>query len=528
MAKINLWRDETINEYYYIGGLSDEQVQKLLALKKVNPNKGLDFLTDIVYDISDEDVKRLIESGKRYSELFNSEPPKGKLRPYQTVNVAYGYYAKKALLGDSYGLGKTYLIGGIINLLKRDMGDDLGKILVLGEKNTVYQLRDSIVKTTGLKTIVTTGERDVVLETLDNISDCDVVIGTHSVLNSSQFTADAIYNRHFNVLFVDESSAFKSPKSDAASKLLEFSKLVEYMFELNATPIELELMDLYTQLYLLDHKLLPAKTTFEKEYYKYDYSKFVPTRMGCKEGMEEKARIRMSLRYNGYTRKQLFGYDVTDGNDVHVCFVEKSREQRYLLNQKFMWQLVLDAPIYVDKFFDINEHSVPKMGCLMGLARSVLKGKKTLIYCKYKRMHTHLKYRLEELGYKVKIINGETDSETRNDIKNDFNDGDTDIIVSSLKRGLDLTNGDVCVMYTLETNPQKMKQIEGRIMRSMKPVGKEFYIILTEKSEETRKIKGIMKSRDDTAKKVVNLDDGILKECIRQVLEHEKNYIKKK
>ena len=101
MAKINLWHDETINEYYYIGELSDEQVQKLLALKKVNPNKGLDFLTDIVYDISDEDVKRLIESGKRYSELFNSEPPKGKLRPYQTVNVAYGYYAKKALLGDS-------------------------------------------------------------------------------------------------------------------------------------------------------------------------------------------------------------------------------------------------------------------------------------------------------------------------------------------------------------------------------------------------------------------------------------------
>ena len=65
-------------------------------------------------------------------------------------------------------------------------------------------------------------------------------------------------------------------------------------------------------------------------------------------------------------------------------------------------------------------------------------------------------------------------------------------------------------------------------MRSMKPVGKEFYIILTERSEETRKIKGIMKAREDTAKKVVNLDDGILKECIRQVLEHEKNYIKKK
>ncbi len=526
MAKVEVWFDEEINEYYYIGSLTDEQIKKLLALKKVDPNVGLPFLEDIVYDIDDETVNFLVENNARYVDHFGEEPPKGKLRPYQTVNVAYGFYGKRVLLGDSYGLGKTYLIGGIINLLKKYHEDKLGKILVLGEKNTIYQLRDSIVKTTGLKTLVTTGEEKQVLNAIEKMADTDILIGTHSLLGSSYFTSNVVYNVQFSVLFIDESSAFKSEKSDSASKLLEFSKLVEYMYELNATPIELELMDLYTQLHLLDTKLLPAKTTFEKEYYKYDYSKFIPKKIGYKEGLVDKARIRMSLRYNGYSRKELYGYDVTDGNKVEVLFVKKSEQQKELLRQKFNWQLVYDAPSYIEKEFDINEESVPKLGCLMNLARTKLKGKRTLVYCRYKQMHTYLKQELEELGYNVSIINGETDSGVRNDIKKDFNDGNIDIIISSLKRGLDLVNGDICVIYTLETNPQKMKQIEGRILRSMKPEGKEFYVILTEKSEETRKVKGIMKLRDEVAQRVVSLDEGILKECIRQVKEREKSYIK--
>lgn len=527
MANIALWQDESINEYYYVGSLTDEQIKKLLALKKVNPHVGLPFLEDIVYDIDDDTVSMLIEQDKRYTELFNEEPPKGKLRPYQTINVAYGFYGKRVLLGDSYGLGKTYLIGGIINLIKKFYGDDVGKVLVLGEKNTVYQLRDCIVKTTGLKTLVTTGEEKQVLNAIENMGNTDVLIGTHSLLSSSYFTSNVVYNVQFRVLFIDESSAFKSDKSESASKLKEFSKLVEYMYELNATPVEMELMDLYTQLYLLDPKLLPAKTTFEKEYYKFDHRKFVPTKMGYKEGAVDKARIRMSLRYNGFSRKELYGYDVTSGNKVELIFAQKSKQQRELLNLKYFWQLVFDAPNYIDKEFDINEETVPKLGCLMNLARTKLKGKKTLVYCRFKQIHHYLKHELEKLGYQVAIINGDTESDVRNDIKNDFNDGDVDIIVSSLKRGLDLINGDVCVLYTLETNPQKMKQIEGRILRSMKPEGKEFYVILTEKSEETRKVKGIMKNRDEVAQKVVSLDDGILKECIRQLKEHEKSYVKK-
>ena len=38
------------------------------------------------------------------------------LRSYQTINVAYGFYSKGAILGDAYGLGKTLTAAGIINL----------------------------------------------------------------------------------------------------------------------------------------------------------------------------------------------------------------------------------------------------------------------------------------------------------------------------------------------------------------------------------------------------------------------------
>jgi SNF2 family DNA or RNA helicase len=527
MAKtLAVWQDEKTNEYYYIGSLTDIQVKKLLALKKIDPKVGLDFLENMVYDIDKKTAKLLIENKKSYFEMFGKEPPLGSLRPYQTINVAYGYYAQRALIGDSYGLGKTHTMGGIINLLRKCEGEKLGKVLVLGEKNTVYQLQEELVRITGLRTAVTTGQKKDVENVLKEIDECDIIIGTHSLLGASVFTTHVIYNKTFNVLFVDESSVFKTEKSDLASKLSAFSGLVKYMFELNATPIELELMDLYTQLYLLDKKLLPARTTFEKEYYAYDYTKFVPKKLSCKAGMEEKARTRMSLRYNGYSRKMLSGYSVEDGNLIEVIFVEKSREQKFLLGQKHTWQLVLDAPMYIDKNMEISEETVPKLKAISDLAKTRMKNKKTLIYCRYKQVHEHLKVMLEGQGYNVAIINGETDSNVRNETKNEFNYGEIDVIISSLKRGIDLVNGDICVMYTLETNPQKLKQIEGRILRSMKPEGKEFYVLLTERSEETRKVKGIMKKRDDTAKKVVNLDESILNECIRQVQEKERTYRK--
>ena len=45
MAKtLAVWQDEKTNEYYYIGSLTDIQVKKLLALKKIDPKVGLDFL----------------------------------------------------------------------------------------------------------------------------------------------------------------------------------------------------------------------------------------------------------------------------------------------------------------------------------------------------------------------------------------------------------------------------------------------------------------------------------------------------
>ena len=66
-----------------------------------------------------------------------------------------------------------------------------------------------------------------------------------------------------------------------------------------------------------------------------------------------------------------------------------------------------------------------------------------------------------------------------------------------------------------------MKQIEGRILRETQPVGREFYVLVTEKSEETRRMKNQMYREDRSASKVLNLDDGILKTCVEQILEHE-------
>ena len=39
------------------------------------------------------------------------------------------------------------------------------------------------------------------------------------------------------------------------------------------------------------------------------------------------------------------------------------------------------------------------------------------------------------------------------------------MLITNIKKSLNLSGGDVCIFYTVESNPSKMEQIRGRIDR---------------------------------------------------------------
>ena len=117
------------NEFYQ-GSLTDEQCASLKhIIKSAN-------YSDI------ESIKQAYADGVKPIEITE----RGTLTDAQTVGVAYMYYARRCLLGDQVGLGKTVECAGLLNVIKQD---GVRNILFLTEKTIVPQIRDKLIKFTG-------------------------------------------------------------------------------------------------------------------------------------------------------------------------------------------------------------------------------------------------------------------------------------------------------------------------------------------------------------------------------------------
>lgn len=84
----------------------------------------------------------------------------------------------------------------------------------------------------------------------------------------------------FDMVIIDESSSFKSPKAQRFKALKKVSKLIDRMVQLTGTPSPNGLMDIWAQIYLLDDgaRLGRSMTSYKQCYFTSDYMgyKFTP------------------------------------------------------------------------------------------------------------------------------------------------------------------------------------------------------------------------------------------------------------
>lgn len=173
--------------------LTTEVCDKLENLLRLNKDRGLvSDLKNIIYDLPPSDVQQIKET--KSNESVNLR--KGTLENHQTIGVAYMYFAKRLVLGDSVGLGKTVEVCGLCNLLESTYakrGEDF-KFLYLTGKNLVEQAREELIKFTGNYVEVVHGDNSLKTSVKNfcknNSAYYDLsnsVVATHSVLNSVDF-----------------------------------------------------------------------------------------------------------------------------------------------------------------------------------------------------------------------------------------------------------------------------------------------------------------------------------------------------
>ena len=112
----------------YIGRLTQSQIENIL---NVIGQEHIPELDNLICNYPISVVEASIKQNKSVRAMLQEvgvQPSQflGKLRPEQTVGVAFMYYSPRSILGDGVGLGKTVEISALLNLLMAKKGFNCG------------------------------------------------------------------------------------------------------------------------------------------------------------------------------------------------------------------------------------------------------------------------------------------------------------------------------------------------------------------------------------------------------------------
>ena len=132
------------------------------------------------------------------------------------------------------------------------------------------------------------------------------------------------------------------------------------------------------------------------------------------------------------------------------------------------------------------------------LSKIDVSSEKALVYCRFVDCQLKLKELLEEHGYRVAVLNGTTKVKEKNQILEKFLSNGYDILITNIQKGLDLNNCNNCIMYTIDPNPQKMVQFEGRMTRDFNVMYKSLYLLVS-MGKEKKFVEETLKLRVDAS-----------------------------
>ena len=494
--KVKYFGNHLLGDY-----LNERQAQILIKLQEVSEGQGgIEELRNMIDLLTDEQIDQIIATGDP-DVVPMEERAEGTLSDLQTVGVSYMYVAKRMILGDSVGLGKTVQISSLVKYmnLKALQNQRRFNVLYLTEKNLVKQSRRELIKFSGLFFEELHGDKTSISK-FNKKYDLDVVniCGSHSLLKHPDFHKwcndfESYYNEFpFSMIVVDESGKLlsnDSPKVATYHSAKLLADKAEYVILMNAGSFENSLDKFRSQLAFVDSTFLFTKTEFSNRYQIMDWSMGRPSFNGKYKNAED-FREKVALRYLKRTRKGQ-GARMIDCS-AELIEVEKSKIQKEFLRKSSMPQMVLDCPPYFDSSVEFTCENVPKAGALVNLLNGELKNVgQVIVYTTLKEPHKHLKILLEKYGIQSEVMNGSTPLADRNRIIDDFKRGDIRVLITNVQRGLNFGSCNYAVFYNYDGNPNNMVQFEGRITRDFDIINKHVYVIVTKGGEKKRLLNDI-------------------------------------
>lgn len=468
------------------------------------------------------EFKKLIRQIKSTEDSDYTVPQNitAELRNYQEIGYQWlctlTEYSFGGILADDMGLGKTLQIIALL-ASKND-----SKSLIVCPASLVYNWENEFSKFCSslvIRTVV--GSADERASIINDATYYDVMITSYDLLKRD---LELYQNIKFDFQIIDEAQYIKNSTTQASRAVKCINST--YRFALTGTPIENKLSDLWS---IFDF-VMPG--------YLYTYNKFKEElEAPIVQQQDNIAVARMQRMIRPFILRRLKRDVLKELPDKleEVVFSKMEGKQREIYEAKEkklvadlsglsdqdyatgklqilaalteLRQLCCDPGLCLENY---QEGSSKLETCVELLHNAIEGGHKVLLFSQFTTMLSRIEERLKKEGIKSLLLTGKTTKETRKQLVNEFQSGNGDVFLISLKAGgtgLNLTAADMVIHYDPWWNVAAQNQATDRAHR----IGQENSVTeikLIAKNTIEEKILKLQERKKELADQIIS-EEGI-------------------
>ncbi len=404
------------------------------------------------------------------------------LRPYQVTGYNWlktlARYNFGGILADDMGLGKTLQV---LAYIKSELEEDASKkSLIVAPTSLVYNWQNEVSKfLPSLKVLVIDGSKKVREDKLKTIDDYNIVITSYALVRNDI----EIYNQlDVDLMIIDEAQHIKNPgsKTSRAIKTVKAKK----RFALTGTPIENTILELWSIFDFVMPGYLQTlgrfKTTYEKPIKDGDEESLAALKKLITPFLLRRLKIDVLKELPDKIENKIVVDLHDDQKKVYMAYLDKVKDEletayksqgfnksriKILAALTRLRQICCDPSIFLENY----EGSSSKLELLEELLEELIEGgHRVLIFSQFTTMLGNIKVLLEKMNINYFSLDGSTKAIKRNEMVNDFNDGENEVFLISLKAGgtgLNLTGADTVIHFDPWWNPAVEEQATDRAYR---------------------------------------------------------------
>lgn len=434
---------------------------KAMFLEKLLEDEDLRFINGQKY------INNVVKKfGKQNKDIKVPENLKATLRDYQIEGFEFfntlANYNFGGILADEMGLGKTVQTLAFL-LFKKGK-----RSIVITPTSLIFNWKNEFEKfTPDIKLGIAYGNKITREKILENINEYDVILTSYGTYKND---IDKYDNLKFDFCIIDEAQNIKNPDSIITNAIKNIN--AEVKFALTGTPVENNLMELWSIFDFVMPGYLYSKHKFEKIFANSDKNssqlknliKPFMLRRTKKEVMDElpdkieqKFYVELEKEHKRAYKSfvNLIKRRILENNEDNITVFS------YLTKLR---QLSIAPEIIVKNYKGKNS----KLEILMNIIKSN-KTRKILVFSQFTKVLDLIGNRLNEENISYSYIDGKIDAKKRLELVEEFNNTDKNkVFLISLKAGgtgLNLTSASMIIHFDPWWNPAVEDQASDRAHR---------------------------------------------------------------